>query len=60
MENPIADLVQNATKVSDAREQALSGLLAFLQEMEDIGCGPAEQWEKIQALQDEAFRQHLT
>jgi hypothetical protein len=60
MDNPITELLENATKVTDSRAQALEGLLAFLHDMEDIGCGPAEQWERVQALQDEAFKTHLT
>lgn len=60
MDHCITDLVKTAKKVGDTRDEALVGLLCFLEEMEKIGCGPAEQWERIQALQDEAFRKHLT
>ena len=60
MDRTITDLIQTATNVAEAKEQALAGLLTFLHEMEKIGCGPADQWERVQALQDEAFKKHLT
>ncbi len=60
MDKTISDLVKSASSVSGAKEQALLGLLSYLQQMELIGCGPAEQWERVQALQDEAFKTHLT
>lgn len=59
MDQTVTDVLQSAEAVSETREEALTALIKFLQQMEEIGCGPAEQWERVQALQDEAFKQHL-
>lgn len=59
MDHSVSDALQTGVKVTEVRAEALSALLAFLQHMEAIGCGPEEQWERVQVLQDEAFNQHL-
>lgn len=59
MDQSVSDFLQPGVKVSEAREEALTALLTFMRHMESIGCGPVEQWEKVQQLQDDAFNQHL-